>query len=166
MGKQARKLVTTVIAALLLVIVGILAGLSLVGNTTLGTILPDPIGKLFDPQPPTTVVSPVTVGALRELNELATIEREDYLFVTRESGGTNLGEVFTGETVRLIAVGEVQAGINLETLNDDDIRINETTQTVTINLPEARILDVSLDESQTEVFDRDLAPLGLSLIHI
>ncbi|WP_119069011.1 DUF4230 domain-containing protein [Rubrobacter indicoceani] len=158
MGKQAGRLVTTFVAALILVVVGIGAGLALVGLPIVANL--PLIGPLFRVDPPETTTGPVTVGALRDLDELATIERKDYVFVTRESGGTDLGRIFTGEAVSLLAVGEVRAGIDLENLGENDIRVNEATRTVTINLPEARILDVSLDEEQTEVFDRDFGTLN------
>ncbi|MDX5893422.1 DUF4230 domain-containing protein [Rubrobacter radiotolerans] len=159
MGKYTRRLITTVVAALVLVVFGVGLRLALAGNSLLGG-LPGLAGSAFRSEPARTTAGPVTVGALRELNELATVEREDYVLVTRESGGTELGRIFTGEAVSLIAVGEVRAGVDLKELSEEDVRVDEATRSVTIDLPEPRILGVSLDEDQTEIYDRDLGPLN------
>ncbi len=53
----------------------------------------------------------------------------------------------------LIAVGDVQAGVNLDELGEDDVRVEENR--VTIDLPEARILSASLNEDETELYDRE-----------
>jgi hypothetical protein len=52
-----------------------------------------------------------------------------------------------------VAVGDVEAGVDLNELGPDDVRIVEDT--VIINLPDAQILDSSLDEDKTKLYDRD-----------
>ena len=52
-----------------------------------------------------------------------------------------------------MAVGEVEAGVDLDELGPEDVRV--TGDTVYIDLPAARILDSSLDEDKTRVYDRD-----------
>ncbi len=46
--------------------------------------------------------------------------------------------------------------MDLKSLKGDDVQVNEKRKTVTIKLPQPRILDVSLDEKQTRVYDRDI----------
>jgi hypothetical protein len=53
----------------------------------------------------------------------------------------------------LVAVGEVDAGVDLDELRPEDVRV--MGDKVFINLPEARIIDSSLDEDKTSLYDRD-----------
>ncbi len=72
-----------------------------------------------------------------------------------------LPEFLTGEKLLLVAVGEVEAGVDLDELEQEDVRV--VGKTVTIDLPQARILDSSLDEDATRLYDRDrglLKPQG------
>ncbi|MDP9458417.1 MAG: DUF4230 domain-containing protein [Actinomycetota bacterium] len=62
-------------------------------------------------------------------------------------------EPLTEEEVILMAVGEVRAGVNLDELGEDDVRVDG--EKVTIALPEARILSVAMDEERTGLYDRD-----------
>lgn len=103
---------------------------------------------------PDTPPDPNVIGGLKDLNELATARRTDFVFIEKESD-SRWTPFITGETVRLVAVGDVEAGVDLKSLKGDDVQVNEKRKTVTINLPQPRILDVSLDEKQTRVYDRD-----------
>ena len=79
--------------------------------------------------------------------------------VTRESGGNVWERVFDGEKVLLIATGNVEAGVDLGEIGENDVSVDGDT--VTIDLPEAEILSASLDEETTRVYDRDFSPLNL-----
>ena len=59
----------------------------------------------------------------------------------------------------LIAVGEVEAGVDLSALDEDDVRMEG--ETVTIRLPEPEIFSASLDEDETDAYDREFGPLNL-----
>ena len=140
---------TTLILALLLVILSVAAGAGL-------TYL---IWNPTEPDKP-----PVVLG-IRQLNELATVEQTIQVVVTEEENAEifqqPLPEFLTGEKLLLVAVGEVEAGVNLDELREEDVRI--IGETVIIDLPEARILDTSLDEDATTLYDRDrglLKPRG------
>lgn len=120
------------------------------------------IGPLFG-GPDTTTTSEVSVAEIQELNQLATTRWIGQVVVEEEAAPgrvENLAEAvgidasgLTGESVLLVATGEVEAGVNLEELGQDDVRVNEDT--VTINLPEAEVFSSSLDEDRTGVYDRD-----------
>ncbi len=59
----------------------------------------------------------------------------------------------------LLAVGEVEAGVDLSALGEDDVQVEG--ETVTIRLPEPEVFSASLDEDETGVYDRDFGPLNL-----
>ncbi len=132
---------TTLILALLLVIVSAAAGVGLalaIWNPT---------------EPDDTAV----VLGIRRLNELATVEYTTQVIVTEEENAEifrqPLPEFLTGEKLLLVAVGEVEAGVDLDELGPDDVRV--LGETVIIDLPDARVLGASLDEDKTRLYDRD-----------
>jgi hypothetical protein len=57
-----------------------------------------------------------------------------------------------------VAVGEVEAGVDLANMGEEDVQIDGDR--VTIRLPEPEILSTSLDEGETGVYDRDFGPLN------
>src|SRR5215217_8614233 len=132
---------TTLILALLLVIVSVAAGAGLVY-------------LIWNPTEPD---EPAVVQGIQRLNELATVKYTTQVIVTEKENTKilrqPLPEFLTGEKVLLVAVGEVEAGVDLDELGPEDVRVKGDT--VYIDLPEARILDSSLDEDKTRLFDRD-----------
>jgi Protein of unknown function (DUF4230) len=137
----------TVILALLLVVVSVAAGAGLVY-------------LIWNPTQPD---EPAVVAGIQRLNELATVKYTTQVLVTEEENAEilrqPLPEFLTGEKVLLVAVGEVEAGVDLDELGSEDVRV--TGDTVYIDLPAARILDSSLDEDKTRVYDRDRGVLKI-----
>lgn len=79
-----------------------------------------------------------------------TIEKIEGLEVPSEH---LVGQLIGSENrVLIVAHGIVKAGIDLEKLTPDDIRVSG--KTITISLPHAQITDAYLDDSQTKVIDR------------
>ncbi len=132
---------TTLILALLLVAVSVAAGVGL------ALVIWNPT------EPDDTAV----VLGIRRLNELATVEYTTQVIVTEEDNAEifrqPLPEFLTGEQLLLVAVGEVEAGVDLDELGPDDVRV--LGETVIIDLPDARVLGASLDEDKTRLYDRD-----------
>ena len=154
MGKRSGGLGTTLVLALAVVVLA--AGMG-VGLSRYGYALPV-VGWLFE-SPSTTTTSPVVVEGIQDLDQLATVRWKESVIVSRESGGTELERIFSGEKVLLIATGNVEAGVDLAELGRDDVRVNG--ETVTIRLPEPEILSVSLDEGETRIYDRDYGLLNI-----
>ena len=146
---------TTLVLALVIVFVSVALG---VGLARFGGALPL-VGPLLGEKPARTTTGPVVVEGIRELDQLATVRWTESVPVTRESGGDVWERLFDGEKVLLIATGNVQAGVDLGDIHQDDVSVEGDT--VTIDLPEAEILSASLDEETTRVYDRDFSPLNL-----
>jgi len=146
---------TTLVLALVIVFVSVALG---VGLARFGGALPL-VGPLLGEKPARTSTGPVVVEGIRELDQLATVRWTESVPVTRESGGDVWERLFDGEKVLLIATGNVQAGVDLGDIHQDDVSVDGDT--VTIDLPEAEILSASLDEETTRVYDRDFSPLNL-----
>ncbi len=148
---------TTLVLAL--VIVGVSVGLG-VGISRFEFMRAVPIlGPLLEEKSARTTTGPVVVEGVRELDQLATVRWTEFVPVTRQSGGDVLDRLFSGEEVLVIATGEVEAGVDLSEIGKDDVRVEDDT--VTLLLPEPKILSSSLDEEKTRVYDRDFSPLNV-----
>src|SRR5215210_8230660 len=155
MGNKDGGLGTTLVLALVIVVLGVALG---VGLARFGSSLPL-VGPLLAEKPPRTLTGPVVVEGIQELDQLATVRWTESVPVTRETGGDIVDRLFNGEKVLMIATGEVEAGVDLADIGKDDVSVNGDT--VTIDLPEPEILSASLDEEKTRVYDRDFSPLNV-----
>ena len=149
---------TTLVLAFVIVVLGVGLGLAISTSDLMERV--PVVGPLFfEEEPAQTTTSPVVVEGIQDLNQLATVRWRESVIVTRQSGGSEFERFLVGEKVLLVAAGDVEAGVDLESLGRDDVRVNG--ETVTIRLPEPEILSVSLDEGATGVYDRDFGPLNL-----
>ena len=155
MGRKGGGLGTTLVLALVIVVLGVALG---VGLARFGSSLPI-VGPLLGEKPPRTTTGPVVVEGIKELDHLATVRWTESVPVTRETGGDILDRLFSGEKVIVIATGKVEAGVDLGDIEKDDVAVDGDS--VTIDLPEPEILSVSLDEGRTRVYDRDFSPLNV-----
>ena len=155
MGRKGGGLGTTLVLALVIVLLSVLIG---AGLARYGPELPL-VGPLLVDKPPHTTTGPVVVEGIQKLDQLATVRWTESVPVTKESGGDLFERVFAGEKVMVIATGNVEAGVDLGDIHEDDVSVSGDT--VTIALPEAEILSATLDEEKTRVYDRDLSPLNL-----
>ena len=155
MGSKGGGLGTTLVLALVIVVLGVALG---VGLARFGSSLPI-VGLLLGVKPPRTTTGPVVVEGIKELDHLATVRWTESVPVTRETGGDILDRLFSGEKVIVIATGKVEAGVDLGDIDKDDVSVNGDS--VTIDLPEPEILSASLDEDKTRVYDRDFSPLNI-----
>ena len=157
-GKKGGGLGTTLVLALVVVVLSVALG---VGISRFGFVERVPIVGpfLFEERPAQTTTGPVVVEGIRDLNRLTTVRWTESVPVTRESAGTGMERFLTGERVLLIAVGEVEAGVDLEKMGADDVRVEG--KKVTIRLPEPEVFSTSLDEIETRVYDRDFSLLNL-----
>lgn len=158
MGKKGGGFVTTLVLALVIVVLSVGLGIG-ISRFDFAERVPL-IGPLLQERPARTTTSPVVVEGVRELDQLATVRVTESILVTREGGSENaLDRLFSGEKVLLVATGDVEAGVDLSEVGEDDVRVED--ETVTIRLPEPEVLSASLDEEQTRVYDRDYGPLNL-----
>lgn len=148
----------TLVLAFLLVLVSVALGIGISRADFLGRV--PVVGPfLFEERPARTTTGPTVVEGIQDLDRLATVRWTESVPVTRESGGTGLERFFTGERVLLIASGDVEAGVDLARMGEEDVRVEG--EVVTIRLPEPEVFSASLDEEETDVYDRDFSPLNL-----
>jgi hypothetical protein len=86
---------------------------------------------------------------VRQLNQLATIRYTVQRAVTLEESRPPL----SSERLLLIVQARIEAGIDLSSLQPRDVE-RRADGTLVIRLPAATILNVSIDEKETRVWDR------------
>jgi hypothetical protein len=158
MAKRAGSLGTTLVLALLLVVVSMAVGIGF-GRFDFAERLPVVGPFFYEERAEQTTSGPVVVEGIQKLDQLATVRFTESVPITKESGGTGFERLFSGERVLLIASGEVEAGVDLSKLDRDSVIVRG--ETVTIRLPEAEVLSTNLNEGETRVYDRDFSPLNL-----
>jgi hypothetical protein len=158
MGRKGGGFGTTLVVAFVIVVLSVALGLA-ISRLDFMARIPVVGPFLFEEQPAQTTTGPVVVEGIQDLDRLATVRWEESVIITRKSGGTELEQLVAGEEVTVVATGDVEAGVNLADLGQDDVRVNG--ETVTIRLPEPEIHSVSLDEEETRVYDRDFGLLNV-----
>ena len=93
--------------------------------------------------------APAVVTQIRQLNQLATVRYTVQKVVGLREHSYPVGE----ESILLVVQASVEAGVDLAGLTEKDVEV-QRDGTVTLRLPPARVLNVSLDEKQTQVWDR------------
>jgi hypothetical protein len=158
MGRKGGGFGTTLVLAFVIVVLSVALGVAISRFDFMARI--PVVGPfLFEEQPAQTTKGPVVVEGIQDLDRLATLRWKESVIITRKSGGTELEQLVAGEEVTVVATGNVEAGVDLADLGEDDVRV--AGETVTIRLPDPEILSVSLDEEETRVYDRDFGLLNI-----
>jgi hypothetical protein len=125
-----------------------------------GAIVDATVGRREAPLDITAIVTKAS-----ELNRLETASmRVMHVSQIRQSYGI-IPDMLAGDSLTLMAVGEVYAGVDLSRLTRDDVR-EEADGSVVIRLPRSEVLVTRLDNEETKVLDRETgafrkADLGL-----
>ncbi|MGQ0848227.1 MAG: DUF4230 domain-containing protein [Actinomycetota bacterium] len=98
-------------------------------------------------------VGPTVIRSIRDLANLTTVEYVEYTVVEK---GTDAGVLnwATGDSLTLLAVARIGAGVDLSRLDSDSFDVNQETGEVVVRLPPADIQYVAVDNEATQVLDR------------
>ena len=134
--------------ALLIVVASVAASIA----TTSFTARPAPTASTT-----TTVVRP-TPNVLRSVQELARLESVTFhmerVIDLHEEQEHAFGLVHAEDSILLVAVGEVIAGVDLAALRPGDVRVEPATRAVTLTLPAPEVFVARLDNEHTHVHSR------------
>jgi hypothetical protein len=109
------------------------------------------VARFFEPTP-TIIPDPVSIiHEIRSLARLETIQYSVEKVITADSGQEELKALF-GDKLLFVAHGEVIAGIDLEKIGLEDVKLNG--KVITIQLPPAEVLITRLDNEKSYVYDR------------
>jgi Protein of unknown function (DUF4230) len=114
---------------------------------------------LFSPAVPQVEISSVILARIRGVSELTTA-----IFVMEAIVPTSQAQKIGGFTIAetkllYIANGEVKAGINLQKITSEAVKIDGNR--LQIQLPAPEILDSKIDVTRSRVYDYDRGFLGL-----
>lgn len=98
---------------------------------------------------PTQIVVP---GQIRSLGQLVTVEQDLQVYLTYETKPNWWPFSFWTNKIILFAVGTVQAGIDLDKMNDEDLIVNGKAVEVTLPPPEL-LGQPNLDLNKTQVLE-------------
>jgi len=116
------------------------------------------VGKSNSPKYQINTSAGAIIEQMRELNRLETATFTIEKVIDAGTSGNAFSQFLFGDKILLIARGNVIAGFDLATLNENAVNIENGT-ILRFQLPEPQILTVALDNSQTRVFDRKLGIL-------
>lgn len=135
------------------VVVLIIGGLIFAAGLTVQGFVNEVTG-IFDPTINARNITLPVVERIEFLSELITTRRNYSEIATAETEMPGILQTLYGESVILVVVGQIEAGIDLNEFNSDDISLDAETGVVTVNLPAPIIRACYLDESQTQVVER------------
>jgi len=133
---------------------GAIAFLVIMGINTLDGVADSIIG-IFDPPPATysTVNETLVLERVQALANLTTIRYNYSQTITTQRDLPDALELFYGEQITLLAVGHINAGVDLDALGADNITLNEGV--LSIRLPPPTLQDCILNAQQTQVVSSD-----------
>jgi phosphotransferase system HPr-like phosphotransfer protein len=124
----------------------------ILGATTLNTVIGS-FQSIFNPQQPVVITATVMLERIQALSQLTTVRYNYSSLVTTERDMPPLLAALYGERQIMVAVGHVNAGIDLSLITPDDIV--RDGQTLTITLPPPALQDCFLNEQDSYIVSRD-----------
>jgi hypothetical protein len=159
---MAKNILILLLALGILIAAAVVVGSVMVVRTVEDTVRPvadlsagvgTQVAAILHPTP-TILPDPVTiVHEVRTLARLETIHYTVEKVITAETGQGALGFLF-GDRMLFIAHGSVIAGVDLEKLEPQDVRI-DSQGAVYLWLPEPEIFVATLDNDLSYVYDRE-----------
>jgi hypothetical protein len=151
----SEKRSSAVPALILGVIVGLLAALFAVPAVVrhVGTSMRNRISMAFLDRHDTIDVSqPTVIASIQRLARLESVVYTMDKVVEGDRTNEYLPDILTGDKLLLIVHGQAVAGVDLSKVQASNVQIDG--HSVTITMPAAELLSVSLDNSKTRVFSR------------
>lgn len=112
------------------------------------------VSGLFGGAPSTRIVTLPEIDRIKQLAQLATVRFNYANVVNSQIDMPSLLAGLYGESLVMVAVGHVDAGIDLDALTEDALIFDESTNTLTVYLPAPQLLDCFLNENQSYIVER------------
>ncbi len=112
------------------------------------------VSGLLGAAPPPRIITLPEIARMKQLAQLTTIRFNYANVVSSQTEMPSLLAGLYGESLVMVAVGHVEAGINFDALTEADLSYNETTNTLTMRLPSPVLLNCFLNENQSYIVER------------
>ncbi len=130
----------------------LLGALALFGlGVVVGVLLSSGLGLLLNPTP--TLSSTIILDRIQALSELTAVRYNFTGVISSEVQMPGMLAALYGQRQSLMAVGHINAGIDLNQLTPADVTLDATT--LTVRLPPPRLQDCFLNEQESYVVARD-----------
>jgi len=98
-------------------------------------------------------ITPAIVTSVQEMAQLTTVEMTEFTTVEK---GTDQGwlQWARGDTVRLMAVADIGAGVDLAAIGASDFSVSDLGA-VEVSVPKAEIHYIAVDSEATQILERD-----------
>jgi hypothetical protein len=113
----------------------------------------DVVDTIKEPEPYEDI-GPVVVQSIHDLATLTTVEVVEYTTIEKGTDSSWLAWA-RGDSISMLAVARIGAGVDLTEMRVSSFEVDQTTGTVTVELPPAEIVYGALDNEQTRVYSRD-----------
>ena len=154
LSRSRTPIVLAVVAASLVAIVVAAGGFLYAGLGRVVDAIPtvDDFAAAVAPEP-FLEVSPAIVTSVQQMAQLTTVETTEYTIVEK---GTDQGwlQWARGDTVRLMAVAEIGAGVDLAAIGMSDFSVSEQG-VVEVRAPNAEIHYIAVDHEATQILERE-----------
>lgn len=97
---------------------------------------------------------PPVLQSIRDIGEYRA-SAGDYQVIVDISKDTRLPDELLGERMLFVAVGSVDAGVDLGGLDAGDVQVSDDRQSATIVLPRAALYEAELDVDRSYVYEHD-----------
>jgi Protein of unknown function (DUF4230) len=97
---------------------------------------------------------PALLQSIRDIGEYRSVAGNFQVIVDLEQD-TRLPSEILGERTLFVAVGSVDAGVNLSRLGEDDVDVSDDRRSATITLPAVRLFPAVLDVGRSYVYERE-----------
>jgi hypothetical protein len=99
--------------------------------------------------------SPVVLRAIEDLARFQAATGHFEVIVDVEKDTRFVPSAIRGERVLFVAVGEVDAGVDFASLDEDAVEVSDDRLAAELTLPSATFFDVRVDPARSYVYDRD-----------
>jgi hypothetical protein len=132
-------------------------GLVLLGGVLVVLLLLGRLVSGFDPFNRQTVdrTQPAVLLALRDLARYHAATGEFQVIVDTEDTVRNLPRQIAGERTLFVAMGTVDAAVDLSGLGEDAVTVDDARERVTVRLPGAQLTEARVDPDRSYVFSRE-----------
>lgn len=156
MGEETRQRPSW--PAITLIVLATLGVLAIWGVRSIISAIPTPsdLVQALEPEP-YEEIGPVVVTSIRDLANLTTVEVVEYTIVEKGTDSSWL-EWARGDSLRLFAVANIGAGVDLSQVTIRDVSVDEAG-VVEITIPAAEIQYVAVDNDATQILERDVGLL-------
>jgi Protein of unknown function (DUF4230) len=145
--QRPRREVPWGLVALAVVVIGIAAGVGWVRG-----ILPD-FSNPFAERTVDRSSQPI-LQSVRNIGEYRAAAG-DYQVIVDIAKDTQLPDELLGERTLFVAIGSVDAGVDLASVEAEEVVVSDDRRVATITLPEARLYEPELDVDRSYVYEQD-----------